>query len=166
MILLRCPKFPRCLTADAPNFDRGHSLTSLHLPLAALSSLPTSARSTALLATVRRGRRPRRPAPPHLLLPIRRGRCPHRPAYRAPCNPSVGVDDSVRPLHTLLVTVSLRGRSAPVAIRPRSRFFPHSTMRSAVPARSSAIRSLGSHTTWYPIFPAETATWGRLSAVS
>ena len=44
MILLRCPKFLRCLTADAGNFDRGHSLTSLPLPLAALSSLPTSAR--------------------------------------------------------------------------------------------------------------------------
>ena len=55
MILLRCPKFPRCLTADAGNFDRGHSLTSLPLPLAALSSLPTSARLTALLATLRRG---------------------------------------------------------------------------------------------------------------
>ena len=45
MILLRCPKFLRCLTADAPNFDRGHSLTSLPLPLAALSSLPTSPRT-------------------------------------------------------------------------------------------------------------------------
>ena len=44
MILLRCPKFLRCLTADAGNFDRGHSLTSLLLPLAALSSLPTSPR--------------------------------------------------------------------------------------------------------------------------
>ena len=44
MILLRCPKFLRCLTADAGNFDRGHSLTSLPLPLAARSSLPTSAR--------------------------------------------------------------------------------------------------------------------------
>ena len=55
MVLLRCPKFPRCLTADAPNFDRGHSLTSLPLPLAALSSLPTSARTQALLATLRRG---------------------------------------------------------------------------------------------------------------
>ena len=41
MILLRCPKFLRCLTADAGNFDRGHSLTSLHLPQAALGSLPT-----------------------------------------------------------------------------------------------------------------------------
>ena len=48
MTLLRCPKFLRCLAADAPNFDRGHSLTSLLLPLAALSSLPTSARPTAL----------------------------------------------------------------------------------------------------------------------
>ncbi len=44
MALLRCPKFPRCLTADAGNFDRGHSLTSLYPPLAALRSLPTSAR--------------------------------------------------------------------------------------------------------------------------
>ena len=54
MILLRCPKFLRCLTADAGNFDRGHSLTSLLLPLAALSSLPTSARpiTVALLVPV------------------------------------------------------------------------------------------------------------------
>ena len=44
MILLRCPKFLRCLTADAPNFDRGHSFASLLLPLAALGSLPTSSR--------------------------------------------------------------------------------------------------------------------------
>ena len=43
MSLLRCPKFPRCLTGDAGNFDRGHSLTSLPLPPAALSSLPTGA---------------------------------------------------------------------------------------------------------------------------
>ena len=43
MFLLRCPKFLRCLTADAGNFDRGHSLTSLPLPLAALGSLPTGA---------------------------------------------------------------------------------------------------------------------------
>ena len=43
MSLLRCPKFLRCLTADAGNFDRGHSLTSLPLPLAALGSLPTGA---------------------------------------------------------------------------------------------------------------------------
>ena len=42
MSLLRCPKFLRCLTADAGNFDRGHSLTSLPLPLAALGSLPTT----------------------------------------------------------------------------------------------------------------------------
>ena len=52
MILLRCPKFLRCLTADAGNFDRGHSLTSLPLPLAALSSLPTSARPTHYLQCV------------------------------------------------------------------------------------------------------------------
>ena len=51
MTLLRYPKFLRCLTADASNFDRGHSLTSLPLPLAALSSLLTSPRPTAFLAT-------------------------------------------------------------------------------------------------------------------
>ena len=43
MSLLRFPKFLRCLTADTGNFDRGHSLTSLPLPLAALGSLPTGA---------------------------------------------------------------------------------------------------------------------------
>ncbi len=48
MNLLRCPKFLRCLTADAGNFDRGHSLTSLLLPLAALSSLPTTGLRTGL----------------------------------------------------------------------------------------------------------------------
>ena len=48
MILLRCPKFLRCLTADAGNFDRGHSLTSLPLPLAALGSLPTTSLRTGL----------------------------------------------------------------------------------------------------------------------
>ena len=52
MILLQCPKFLRCLTADAGNFDHGHSLTSLPLPLAALSSLPTSARRTHYLQCV------------------------------------------------------------------------------------------------------------------
>ena len=67
MTLLRCPKFLRCLTADAENFDRGHSLTSLPLPPAALSSLPTSARTQALLATIRRGGRLCPPAVPHFL---------------------------------------------------------------------------------------------------
>ena len=52
MVLLRCPKFLRCLTADAPNFDRGHSLISLLLPLAALDSLPTSSRPTAPLVNL------------------------------------------------------------------------------------------------------------------
>ena len=37
-------KISALLTADAVNFDRCHSLTSLHPPLAALSSFPTSAR--------------------------------------------------------------------------------------------------------------------------
>ena len=51
MTLLRCPKFLRCLTADAGNFDRGHSLTSLLLPLAALGSLPTASLRTGLAMT-------------------------------------------------------------------------------------------------------------------
>ena len=51
MFLLRYPKFPRCLTADAGNFDRGHSLTSLHLPPAALSSLPTASVRTGFAMT-------------------------------------------------------------------------------------------------------------------
>ena len=44
MALLRCPKFLRCLTAAAPNFDRSHSLLSLHPPPAALDSLPSPRR--------------------------------------------------------------------------------------------------------------------------
>ena len=90
MTLLRCPKFLRCLTADAGNFDRGHSLTSLPLPLAALGSLPTTSLRTGLGMT--------------------------RKFFRL---------------------LSLRGRSAPVAIRPPSkaplptvvcrRFFPSPT---------------------------------------
>ena len=32
MSLLRYPKFPRCLTADAPNFDRGHWLRPTVVP--------------------------------------------------------------------------------------------------------------------------------------
>ena len=48
MTLLRCPKFLRCLTADAGNFDRGHSLASLHPPPAALGSLPTTSLRTGL----------------------------------------------------------------------------------------------------------------------
>ena len=51
MSLLRCPKFLRCLTADAGNFDRGHSLTSLPLPPAARSSLPTASVRTDLAMT-------------------------------------------------------------------------------------------------------------------
>ena len=41
--LLRCPKFC-CGILSRQNFDRSHSLTSLHLPLAALGSLPTVAK--------------------------------------------------------------------------------------------------------------------------
>ena len=62
MTLLRCPKFLRCLTADAGNFDRGHSLTSLHLPLAALGSLPTSSRLPHTSCPLHRGGRPCPPA--------------------------------------------------------------------------------------------------------
>ena len=43
MILLRYPKF-RCGNLGHRNFDRSYSLTSLHLPLAALGSLPTCRR--------------------------------------------------------------------------------------------------------------------------
>ena len=32
MSLLRCPKFLRCLTADTPNLDRGHSLRPTVVP--------------------------------------------------------------------------------------------------------------------------------------
>ena len=85
MTLLRCPKFLRCLTADAGNFDRGHSLTSLLLPLAALSSLPTSSRLHALHVTLPQGRPLRSP-----------------PLHRTPCNASVGATLAVaRPLHSL-----------------------------------------------------------------
>ena len=90
MTLLRCPKFLRCLTADAGNFDRGHSLASLHLPLAALGSLPTSARPE-FFPHLRQGTR----ALPYKVLryrgradrvvrpykPFRRAGCPH-PAAR------------------------------------------------------------------------------------
>ena len=44
---MRCPKFLRCLTADAGNFDRGHSLISLLPPPAALDSLPSPRRRHA-----------------------------------------------------------------------------------------------------------------------
>ena len=38
-----CPvAVPEILFTTVKNFDRGHSLSSLHLPLAALASLPTS----------------------------------------------------------------------------------------------------------------------------
>ena len=83
MILLRCPKFLRCLTADASNFDRGHSLTSLPLPLAALSSLPTSSRRTTVPATklsVGAGFYPAAIFPPH---PIAN---PRQRVYTVPIN--------------------------------------------------------------------------------
>ena len=86
MSLLRCPKFLRCLTADAGNFDRGHSLTSLPLPLAALGSLPTGAlrprndRGLYLGCGARPGGSSGRPAPTHRLpIKLRRGRRPRRP---------------------------------------------------------------------------------------
>ena len=89
MTLLRCPKFLRCLTADAGNFDRGHSLTSLPLPPAALGSLPTTRVRTGLGMTVYNGCagvgaddsvRPRataRVAPTDGLQEVRRGTAPH-----------------------------------------------------------------------------------------
>ena len=94
MSLLRCPKFLRCLTADAGNFDRGHSLTSLLLPLAALSSLPTASLRTGLAMTgflqgvgARLGGSSGRPTPTHHSpIELRRGRRPRRPALpRARC---------------------------------------------------------------------------------
>ena len=95
MILLRCPKFLRCLTADAGNFDRGHSLTSLPLPLAALSSLPTSPRLHALHVTLPQGRPSQSPAPPRSLPRFRRGDPCGRP-----------------PISLLAKTVSLRSQCA------------------------------------------------------
>ena len=95
MTLLRCPKFLRCLTADAPNFDRGHSLTSLPLPLAALSSLPTSSRLHALHVTLPQGRPSQSPAPPRSLQRFRRGDPCGRP-----------------PIALLAKTVSLRSQCA------------------------------------------------------
>ncbi len=97
MTLLRCPKFLRCLTADAGNFDRGHSLTSLPLPLAALGSLPTTSLRTGLGMTRKFFR-----------LPSLRSRCKHwlwqsvllvrwATARVAPTECVVGADDSVRP---------------------------------------------------------------------
>ena len=41
-VLLRCPKKPSGLRFSSAYFDRGHSLSSLFLPQAALASLPTS----------------------------------------------------------------------------------------------------------------------------
>ena len=88
MSLLRCPKFLRCLTADAGNFDRGHSLTSLLLPLAALGSLPTASVRTGFAMTgflqgvgARLGGSSGRPTPTHHSpIELRRGRRPRRPA--------------------------------------------------------------------------------------
>ena len=94
MSLLRCPKFLRCLTADAGNFDRGHSLTSLLLPLAALGSLPTASVRTGLAMTgflqgvgARLGGSSGRPTPTHHSpIELRRGRRPRRLALpRARC---------------------------------------------------------------------------------
>ena len=94
MTLLRCPKFLRCLTADAGNFDRGHSLTSLPLPLAARGSLPTGAlrprndKGLYMGCGVRPGGSSGRPTPTHRL-PIefcRDGRpCPPGPDNATPC---------------------------------------------------------------------------------
>ena len=64
MILLRCPKFLRCLTADAGNFDRGHSLTSLLLATGSAQFAPHIGpnRACTNFLVVRRGGRTCPPA--------------------------------------------------------------------------------------------------------
>ena len=130
MILLRCPKFLRCLTADAGNFDRGHSLTSLPLPLAALSSLPTSARTQALLATLRRGDPCGRP-PPHLLHPIRRGR---RLPTVVPTDSRPLLCPPIGALPRNRLASSATGSASPISPTARTGFFPHSTAGHTGPA--------------------------------
>ena len=104
MTLLRCPKFLRCLTADAGNFDRGHSLTSLPLPLAALGSLPTTSLRTGLGMT--------------------------RKFFRL---------------------LSLRGRSAPVAIRiPRPSPLAYCGLSAILPL-SNGHFSFSPHPTTFPL---------------
>ena len=123
MTLLRCPKFLRCLAADTGNFDRGHSLTSLLLPLAALSSLPTSARSRACtnFPVIRRGGRLCPPA--GFVLYIRQG------TRALPYKTVVGRDPCVPPPTTLRgsCNLSLRSRCA------------HRLWQSASPSRAPAF---------------------------
>ena len=133
MTLLRCPKFLRCLTADAGNFDRGHSLTSLLLPLAALGSLPTSARQVFSA-----------PGRAHGPCPTRR--CViggGRTESSAPTNRSVGRGALTPPPglvpHSLAKTLSLRtsDRFTGVAIRtprPRKCFSLHAKKGPRHPA--------------------------------
>ena len=109
MTLLRCPKFLCCLTADAGNFDRSHSLTSLLLPLAALSSLPTSSRSRACtnFPVICRGGRLCPPA--GFVLYIRQG------TRALPYKTGVGRDPCVPPPtthRTPCKNLSLRGQCA------------------------------------------------------
>ena len=138
MILLRCPKFLRCLTADAPNFDRGHSLTSLPLPLAALSSLPTSARTQALLATLRRGDPCGRP-PPHLLHPIRRGR---RLPTVVPTDSRPLLCPPIGALPRNRLASSATGSASPISPTPRLPYFfspvgADASVRPPIPYRPS-----------------------------
>ena len=99
MVLLRRTKFPRCLTADAPNFDRGHSLLPTVVPAdsRALSCPPIGALPRNRLAASATGGAaaisPLHPPPAALgslptsarlqalLVTFRRGRCLHRPAW-------------------------------------------------------------------------------------
>ena len=125
MILLRCPKFLRCLTADAGNFDRGHSLTSLPLPLAALSSLPTSARNKDLLV-IRRGDPCGRPPIAPLVTPV--GRAALSPPPDTPPHHRGGVR-ARRPTQVFL-HIRRGGRPCPPA-----RGFPLRTDRERVRCR-------------------------------
>ncbi len=95
MTLLRCPKFLRCLTADAPNFDRALRRTP---PI-----LTAATRSPRFLCHWQRSvRSPHRPASTHSMLRFRRGDPCGRPPHHAPCNASVGATLAVaRPLHSL-----------------------------------------------------------------
>ena len=132
MALLRCPKFLRCLTAYAGNFDRGHSLTSLYPPLAALSSLPTSARPHCTLPAGHAGPALKKSlvgrdpcVPPHiapLCNPLRRGR-------RLPTVvPADSQAPSCLPIGALPrnhLASSAAGSASPISPTTRPGFLPH-----------------------------------------
>ena len=161
MTLLRCPKFLRCLTADAPNFDRGHSLTSLPLPLAALSSLPTSSRLHALHVTLPQGRPSQSPAPPRSLQRFRRGDpCGRPPIALLAKTVSLRTSDRftgvairtpvlMAPLpkggwHGKAVTGGFLPVLKPPARLRQNRIFSPSSTRLRMSARSSLVSPLGS----------------------